>query len=85
MILQDDTGLVLRGEAAGEGRGVVLRDGEAKATLRARALDRKGEARHGLLAYLLLFRLKMRVALAWLVGYAHGPVRRGRAFSVVWI
>jgi hypothetical protein len=33
MILQDDTGLVLRGEATGDGRGVVLCDGEAKAAL----------------------------------------------------
>jgi hypothetical protein len=33
VILQDDTGLVLRREIAGDGRGVVLRDGEAKATL----------------------------------------------------
>lgn len=33
MIRQDDTGLVLRGEAAGDGRGVVLYDGEAEAAL----------------------------------------------------
>lgn len=80
VILQNDTGLALRGGAAGDGRGVVLRDGEAKATLRARALDRESETRHGLPAYLLLFKLQMHVILAWSVGYAHGPARRGRAF-----